>query len=740
MTISRPRYALFLVVLFTFVAAADAAVPAAPSNLRLISKTWNSFTFAWDDNAIDETSQPLFISEGGQPFYLITAYRANATRGALLHLNPGRLYRIYLTARNASGDSAPSNRLDVFIPAPELKSQFAWLPLRPTVDDVITFYDGSFGSPSRWAWDFGDGTTASVKNPLKQYAAPGEYPVTLRVTSASGESTSTEIVRVTAGSGGGEALVAAFDCGTCAAVAGDEIAFTDTTTGGPTEWHWNLGDGSTSTERNPRHAYAAPGAYTASLVATRGTSTSFHSRTVTISAPPRPASLLIPVAGRVAGGGGSEWRTELTITNFGAITADLTLRLLPVAGNAELTRAIAIEAGASRSYSDVIAELFGLENGSGAIEITALPSNILDEIGAQSRTFTTFAAGGSMGQFIPAVRLPRPAAAQLLAGVETGEAYRTNIGLVNSGDQAARVTLTLNGGGPAARKEFDLPPRSWQQQPLIAMLDSSSIAQESLSISIEADGDVLAYASVIDRTTNDPTYHAGSLAPETPMQLLSVVGRTPGAGGTLWRTDVTLLNPSASASQVRLRIPGTAFQQDLTLDGNESRVLRDVALQLGAEAMTGALEIESVSPPVVTARTYTVLSDGGTLGQSIDVVSSTAANARSHLAGLRHDEGVRANIGLVERSGTPNAIHLELRDRMGSLVAETDIHLPANTQWQARLTEIFPAIDITSLAGPLRLDMQSAAGVPFVAYASLVDNRSGDPLFIPGRSAAYILK
>jgi hypothetical protein len=75
---------------------------------------------------------------------------------------------------------------------------------------------------------------------------------------------------------------------------------------------------------------------------------------------------------------------------------------------------------------------------------------------------------------------------------------------------------------------------------------------------------------------------------------------------------------------------------------------------------------------------------------------------------------------------------------MGSLVAESDIHLPANTQWQARLTEIFPAIDITSLAGPLRLDAQS--GLPFVAYASLIDNRSGDPLFIPGRSAAYILK
>jgi hypothetical protein len=387
----------------------------------------------------------------------------------------------------------------------------------------------------------------------------------------------------------------------------------------------------------------------------------------------------------------------------------------------------------------VIAELFGLENGSGAIEITAASSSILDEIGAQSRTFTAAASGGSMGQFIPAVRTPRTTEAQRLAGVETGAAYRTNIGFVNAGDHSARVTLTLNGGGPATQKAFDVPPRSWQQQPLIAMFDLASIARDSLSIAIEAEG-VVAYASVIDRDTNDPTYHGATNAPEAAAQLLPVVGRTPGAEGTLWRTDVTLLNSAASASQIRLRVPGTALQQDLTLERNESRVLRDVVLQLGAETMTGALEIESASPPVVAARTYTVLSDGGTLGQSIDVVATTAAASRSQLAGLRHDDGVRANIGLVERSGSQNAIHLQLRDRTGSLVAEADVNLTANAQWQARLTEIFPAVDMKSIAGPLRLDMQSSIGMPFVAYASLIDNRSGDPLFIPGRRPAYILK
>ncbi len=44
----------------------------------------------------------------------------------------------------------------------------------------ITFTDASYKSTS-WSWNFGDATTASVKNPVKSYAAPGLYTVTLQI-------------------------------------------------------------------------------------------------------------------------------------------------------------------------------------------------------------------------------------------------------------------------------------------------------------------------------------------------------------------------------------------------------------------------------------------------------------------------------------------------------------------------------------------------------------------------------
>ena len=45
------------------------------------------------------------------------------------------------------------------------------------------------------------------------------------------------------------------------------VQFNDTSTGSPSSWYWNFGDGSNSTQQNPVHSYTSAGNYTVSLTA-----------------------------------------------------------------------------------------------------------------------------------------------------------------------------------------------------------------------------------------------------------------------------------------------------------------------------------------------------------------------------------------------------------------------------------------------------------------------------------------
>ena len=64
---------------------------------------------------------------------------------------------------------------------------------------------------------------------------------------------------------------------------GNTVAFTDLSTGTPTSWLWEFGDGNTSVSKNPSHAYAAAGDYTVTLTATNASGSDIESKTGYIS-------------------------------------------------------------------------------------------------------------------------------------------------------------------------------------------------------------------------------------------------------------------------------------------------------------------------------------------------------------------------------------------------------------------------------------------------------------------------
>jgi PKD repeat protein len=64
------------------------------------------------------------------------------------------------------------------------------------------------------------------------------------------------------------------------------VTFTDGSTGGPTIWQWDFGDGGSSSLQNPTHTYAVAGTYTVTLTARNTGGPSQATGSITVTAPP----------------------------------------------------------------------------------------------------------------------------------------------------------------------------------------------------------------------------------------------------------------------------------------------------------------------------------------------------------------------------------------------------------------------------------------------------------------------
>jgi PKD repeat protein len=156
-----------------------------------------------------------------------------------------------------------------------------------TCTGLACAFDGSTstddGTIVNYAWNFGDGTTATGVAASYTYAADGTYTVTLTVTDDGGR-TGTTTQQITVSSLVNQAPVASFT------FACTELACTFNGTGSTdadgtiATYAWAFGDGATATGATATHTYAAAGTYTATLAVTdNGGLTGSASQTVTVS-------------------------------------------------------------------------------------------------------------------------------------------------------------------------------------------------------------------------------------------------------------------------------------------------------------------------------------------------------------------------------------------------------------------------------------------------------------------------
>lgn len=120
------------------------------------------------------------------------------------------------------------------------------LPYNSTFVPTIVSND----SIAAYAWDFGDGTTATVRTPNKTFSVAGLYTVRLTVTTLGGcTATFSSTVRVST------KPVANFSATPRDVCPSTDVRFTDLSTGTINRWQWFFGDGGSSGSQNPTYQY-----------------------------------------------------------------------------------------------------------------------------------------------------------------------------------------------------------------------------------------------------------------------------------------------------------------------------------------------------------------------------------------------------------------------------------------------------------------------------------------------------
>jgi uncharacterized protein (TIGR02145 family) len=142
----------------------------------------------------------------------------------------------------------------------KIEADFTGLPASGKSPLTVMFEPLLNGVANSYYWDFGDGDTSGLPNPIHVYANQGKYNVKLITgliqdgCEQSDTVIKTDYVVV-------NDLEAAFVADLTAGYEPLSVQFRDSSAGGPSNWFWDFGDGSTSTERDPIHQYTSDTVY-----------------------------------------------------------------------------------------------------------------------------------------------------------------------------------------------------------------------------------------------------------------------------------------------------------------------------------------------------------------------------------------------------------------------------------------------------------------------------------------------
>jgi hypothetical protein len=390
--------------------------------------------------------------------------------------------------------------------------------------------------------------------------------------------------------------------------------------------------------------------------------------------------------------------------------------------------------GGQLDRRDLVARTFGLDSGAGPLLVASE-----QPLAVSSRTFTTGAVG-SYGQAIPS--LPEEALAQGATSVVVpmlrhDAAFRSNLGLVNAGEVPLTLEVELYdaAGNPLGALSSDLGPFGFIQHDGVLAAAGEVTDAWAVVSSRDPAARFAAYGSVVDNGTGDPTLVLALAASSEPL-VVPAAAHGPGLAGTAWRSDLVLANPGPTPASYRLELLAgdASASAELDLGPGESRRHEEVLASVFGFTGTAAIRVVPTAGAVaVASRTYTP-GAGGTFGQGVAALAESAAigeGERVVLPGLAEWASFRSNLGLVNLSYDPITVTAELHRGDGGLAGTLTRTVPARSL--VITSRVFAAVGAEEVASGYAVVSTNTAGARLYAWASVVDNGSGDPVLVTGR-------
>lgn len=412
---------------------------------------------------------------------------------------------------------------------------------------------------------------------------------------------------------------------------------------------------------------------------------------------PRSArTQMIPVVGRRYGANDTLFVSELRIANVTPLPQTVTLIFTPDGADGRtvfLAVKVSIAPGETIAYDDLVDRVFHA-SGIGSLEV-------LGDAIVMSRTYVPVTTGGTVGQTIPPnLETTSQSEPPLIVPQFPLENFRSHLGIVETAGIAGTVRFSIG----LELVSVEIPAYGHVQLPVPF--------HSAYSVSVVSPGTrVAVYLSQVDNTTGDALFVRGERVVAESRTRIAPAADNTGVHASSWRSDLWV----ASALNVRVSFVDALLGDVLTktfmgFTYNEAVLPRNFF-----RGNTFGMLIAQL-PPLGLATTR-IVNDG--TSEYVPFIDPAGA-AEQHLLFVERNAAFRTNIGLV--ANEPATAEVIVYDSAGREMERRVLGTPgglAQTAVTSRVTNGRAVVRF--LAGSGR------------AYASMVDNRTGDAALILGQ-------